>query len=558
MSETARILNIPRRAPADCPGIGIRAGIPENCARRLWLNQRKALGCLESDGGVVLQAGCSDGKTIVSLVGAIISCARRPLILVPSKALARQTWREFCVWWLLGCFRSRAIKDWRDYFHIQSHDWISTHPGYLDELQPDYIFADEAHAFRRRESARHKRLIRYLLANPPRAWGGQTTFGIASGTLAASTVLELSPLFRLVLGDGSPLPRDGIELDAWAAMLDPAGQPWVQHWAILRPLIISFTGSQPGQLSSARIAAREAFDRRRRLTPGIVVSDSDSVPCSLVISRWRPKVTSPELKLALERVNAGTHPDGTTRLEDPTERAKIAKSVSVGYYYRWAWERTELGRPDEEWLSARSAWAKTIRTELRRHAGPYYDSPGLIGLAARAPESSLHTTWMSWEQVRKRYNEDDLREAVWISNEILEQALDEAVKTSAIIWYSSRAVEQRLRMWQLPCFGRGDTLPLDTRDPYTCGVSVRVHGMGVDGLQNIWSSMLYLEALSSGVTWEQSLARVHRAGQKADVVTAQVTVHTPAMGRAFRKAREQALFLQSVQGRQRLCYCSII
>ena len=546
MADTARILEIPREAPVDDPLLPWRLGLVRSGAKAaIWPVQRKALGVLERTGGLILQAGCGDGKTLVGLLGAAVCDAKRPLYLCPPS--------------LVGQVRDEANRMHNFGFcvpsvEIRSHVWVSTQPTGLERMAPDYVFVDEAHAFRRPESARHKRLIRYLVANPPRTWGGKLTLAFASGTLGESSILELTTLFRLALGRGSPLPVGGAELDAWANVLDPDGQPGPQDWAIFAPIVRSARMNMEGTTREKRQIARKAFDLRRRSTPGVVVSDSDSVPCSLVIyPRDEPKAKA-ALAAAIAYVEADVLPDGSGRIEDPTEKSRHAKTLAAGFWYRWHWPNVGRQDPDLDWIDARAAWQRGLRRELEYHATIGYDSEKLVKIAARTKGHKLGKKLAAWEALADRYDIDTLREAVWISDEILLYAINLANQLGAIVWYESLAAEARLKQLGFPTYGKGSKLP---SAGVPCALARKVWFQG-HNLQDRWNVAIYLEVPSSGVAWEQSLARIHRAGQKADECVAIPMCHAPGSKRAFQKARERARFLESIQGRQRLCYCPIV
>src|SRR5690606_28768693 len=83
--------------------------------------------------------------------------------------------------------REKTIRDrswWSEHYDydpplLVSHAKLSVPAAslYLEELRPDVIVIDEAHAFRHMKSARTKRLVRYAVEHP------ETRFIILSGTL---------------------------------------------------------------------------------------------------------------------------------------------------------------------------------------------------------------------------------------------------------------------------------------------------------------------------------------------------------------------------------------
>lgn len=549
-------------------------------AGQLWDVQACALASLAIHGGVALQAGCGDGKTLVSILGAVMVNAQRPLILIPGK-LRSDFYRQWGEYAALG-FRMPTNVE------VKAHDFISRNSTWLDNYAPDYLFIDEGHNYRRVENAaRVRRLQRYLAYNPTRPNGGDITFGVASGTLAADTVLDFAHLLSHALGVNCPVPRrmpvigvDGLvtspispELARWANCLDVDGRPSPHDWNRMRDLVSRYAPDwietyERGNGTTRQTIARQAYDERRRTIPGLITSDSESVSASLVITTSDEPTPPHEILDALDMVAAGLRPDGQDAFESDVDQWRAGQQVSIGVFYRWDWTRTELGVPDVEWINARKVWNKAVRHELANHAAPNYDSPGQISATVErdivqqyqhgtAPtHAHLHSLYAAWHNVRGRHNPDELREHVWLHRWYVEHVVAEARRDPrpVIVWYTSEAMEDALIEAGLPCFGAGSEAP---RQAITCGLSRRRFGTG-HNLQDRWYVMHFAEFPSSGEAAEQTLARLHRPGQRAEVVEARVYTHTKPFAKNLERARQKAAFIQPMQGRQRLTYCPIV
>jgi len=567
MREARRIIAAPTATAADYDAAldGHRLETGDGVLRPV---QRQALGAFRLFGGVAMQAGCGDGKTLVGALAPVVMGSVRPLILVPGK-LRSEFWRQCEIYRRLGF----AVPD---NLEVRSHDEISRRPTWLDEYAPDLIWIDEAHAYRRPEAARTRRLLRYLDANPTQPNGGRIAFGVASGTLASSSVLDFAHLLTHALGDRCPVPRRtgqavSGELGRWSRVLDVDGRPALLDWQRFGPLIWSTTPEAApayysGNTQQKRHAARRAYAKRRETTAGLVCSASESVAASLVIYVSEQPAPPPEVAAALDAIKRGERPDGEVLVSD-ADRWRAAQHASIGCVYRWAWERTPLGRPDLDWLSARRIWARKIRSELEHRAGPNYDSPGQIAAAVEADLVDrhngrafrlrhLHDAYTRWFAVRDRYRAADLLDHVWISRWYVDHVADQARADGrpVVIWYESDAMAEALADRGIPVFGAGDEAP-DTA--ITCALSRRRFGTGAN-LQDRWSVAHFAEFPPSAEAAEQTLARLHRPGQSAPVVEARIYCHTAPFRRNLDRARDKARFLDEVQGRQRLSVVPIV
>ena len=96
----------------------------------------------------------------------------------------------------------------------------------------------------------------------------------------------------------------------------------------------------------------------------------------------------------------------------------------------------------------------------------------------------------------------------------------------------------------IPYFGAGDERIKTYKGP--CAASVRAHGTGKNLQQ--FNEALIMGFPSSGKTVEQLLARLHREGQKADLVKFNFYAHSKENLDALEKALGDAAFVKATSG----------
>ncbi len=199
-----------------------------------------------------------------------------------------------------------------------------------------------------------------------------------------------------------------------------------------------------------------------------------------------------------------------------------------------------------------------MREALKR-AKPGLDSYFLLRTAA-ARGLWKSQWWPAWSAVADRFDPEQLAEAVWVSDFLLQDAIAWGRKEPGIIWYGHGSKAWGERLAQLaPDFrfyapgpqsdvalkGLGD--PRTPRSKQTAIMSVPAHGTGKN-LQYAWSRNLMGACPPSGQdVWQQLLGRTHRPGQPEDEVTFAHYWHTPEVREALRTAR---LFARGVDETQ--------
>jgi len=556
--------------------------------------------------GTVVGLPVGGGKTLVGMlaplaIGQAHGAPRpaRPLALVPAP-LVRQ-WATMHADWS----RDYALPPLTSYPAI-SHDELSSprSSALLDRLRPDLLVIDEGHAFRHMGSARTKRLIRYVVANP----GTRVVF--MTGSLAAETLRDFAHLLELSLREGAPIPLDDHILGQWCACIDHRGEPERHDWSSVWPLVRRFRRTDPGPLRwdppSERIplsdrmsGARIAFGRRLRTAPGIVVSRGSACGAALRVRIWRPRAPV-VIEHALAQLGASWRlPDGT-EIVDALEVDRHRRTLSRGYYDRWRWPECSAcggsgdARPpehrvsgtfepcptcggngrlaDEVWLDARRSWSAAVRTALEYQARKGFDSPALIERAAREGRAGpdLQAAWSRWQEVaasRPYGTKGPPPERMWLDG--AQAWLAAAARTwlahvapreaapgdrrkgaptppRGLIWFERGGVEAALAAGGFAMHGAGTAPPA----PYSPSpaLSRRVHGTGTDGLHLSWWASLVMEPPSSGQQWEQLIGRTHRPGTRYPLIRWDVFCPTWAGRAALEEAIARTVFMAQASG----------
>lgn len=538
--------------------------------------QALALLVAHTTGGCILPIGTGHGKTLISLFAADAMGAKRPLVLIPPS---------------MRLPFERARKEAALHFRVPSNLRVLAYSelsnakatDMLERLNPDAIVADEAHNIRYLESARTKRLVRFLRAHP------DTRCVFMSGTLTSKSVHDYAHLAEWALKDGSPLPRQSAYhiLESFAKVLDakptkvsgssryaaPAEGVDYARFAPLFPEWMDYddTPVDPEDSEDGRPApsprteeARKRFREFLIHTPGVVATDVASVGCSLYFAR-RPLTPPPEIAEALERLeDTWTRPDGEELVDAPA-KWRASRQLTQGFYYRWVWPG---GVVDDDWKFTRAMWHRQVRRVLQENR-PHLDSPMLVTQQARravdgaeslvADDDELLEAWREWHpHSLKRWGggRTPPTEAVWLSEYLLDDAmawLAEPDNAKGLLWYGETTVGEKLAARGVPVYGPG-TDPESVRGAHPMALSIAAHKDGKN-LQYGHSRNLVLTFEPSGTVMEQLISRTHRSGQDADDVWVSYYAHTDAAADAVVSAVRAARYIQDTQGvAQRLIY----
>ena len=489
--------------------------------------------------GLLGALGVGFGKTLVSLLAPSVINAQRPLLLLPAQL------KEIT----LGSIIPELSRHWkiRKDIQVESYHAISNDRDLLNRLAPDLIICDECHKMSRTNSARTRRLLRYLNENP------ETKFVGLSGTITRKSIKDYWHILLAALKENAPLPMKWHEMNDWAMALD-FGVHEAERYGIgaLKYLLSDEnreTAQQPSSTREQKLdLAREGYRQRLVETPGVVATSDKEIGSSLIIQKHSMPLPGTVADALLGLRNRWVTPAGE-ELTDAVDCWRKAREVAMGFYYQWEWE----GAPDIEWLQARADWRVFVRRITSR--SHKYDTEMLVANACREGKL-LSPEFVAWQGIKERANPTTV--ARWLTDEVLTNAIELATDTDTIVWYEQRAVGQRLNeLTRWPLFD-GDSVSLISHLEHggPCLASIKAHGVGVN-LQH-YNNSLVLTPPSSGATWEQLLGRMHRQGQQAGAVTYTVYQHTPELIEAMDKALQNAEYIEkSIGQKQKLKYATL-
>lgn len=562
-ADILRVLALAKVDPFDVPDLTAELKTAIGTMRLDALSRdgsRVQSACLQAArnmGGLLAPVGVGFGKSIISYLLPTVLSATAPLLVVPAHLVikTRREIRQLSQHWKINP-NLMVIS----YHAIQNPKT----PTLLEDVGPDLIVLDEGHHMRNRDSTRVGRFLRFCKAHP------EVKVCVLSGTLTLRSLLDYFHLARLALRNASPLPLTATATRQWdevfgsvkerkqahiLASLDKGPKPLtVQE----RRHIVSKFERWAGRLYDN---PRDAFRDRLVSAPGVVATSSSAANASLTVMRVLadiPEVVQTAIdKLSNKGPDGWTRPDGE-ELTTALEKAACERQILSGFYYRWAWPG---GVVDKEWMGARSMWHKELRKWLLEHARDMLDSPLLVSHACIKRNSKVAELWDAWDGWAKvKHRPAPPVETVWLDTYLVDDAVKRAAKDPMIIWYSTRAVGEELGKRGIPVYEAGDRASkalIDFADAVYDGrkkatsiaCSIQSHGTGKN-LQG-WNEALMFEVPSTGTTWEQTVGRLHRAGQMADEVTYRWYGHHDCNVAAMRGAQADARYQAETTGETR-------
>lgn len=544
-------------------------------------------------GGLLAPLAVGAGKTLLTLLLPIAMGARRPVLFIPPSMQIpiRREIEKLSKHWRLPLTKTATSEPLMIVPYSQLS--VASSTSLLEQLRPDLIIADECQNLRFSSASRVKRVNRWMDAYP------ETRFVALSGTLTSKELRDYAHLAAWALRQQSPLPLHADELIAWGNCIDSDGTARPQDWSSFEQfhptldqdadqelLVLQEEFRQqselareaaaagksfevprtPTYLSAKRKVARRAFLSRFHITPGVVATTESSVACSLYLRERKIDVPTEVFAAINDLHTTWCRPDGE-ELVTGLDKWRCAMQLAQGFFYRWVWPN---GIPDQEWLSARAAWHRTVRQTLQLNLAGL-DSPLLVTRAVMdsrldqfvemspmVPARALISTWNTWDSVRHRPKPPV--DTVWLSDFLLRDVVQWHLEhPKGIIWYDDRAVERALRVLApaiptLEVYGAGEDPPEDGRG---MACSINAHGTGRNLQAN--SEALIVSFPGSGKTNEQLLGRLHRQGQEADEVLFDYYAPTTDAREAIRKATRDATYIQETQGSpQKLLYAAWI
>jgi hypothetical protein len=537
--ELDRILGLPRRhaavSPQEIEALHADLCLP-NGTRRLRPIQALALAEARRSNGLFGPIGVGAGKSDIALLLPVVMKAKVAVLLVPANLREKVFQQDYPL--LVQHYRMPRLANAKVLalgaecvLHVHSYNELSSANKHdlLEQIQPDLIICDEAHALRHPSAARTRRFLNYFRAHR------ETRLCVLSGTMTSKSIKDYAHLAWLSLKDNAPIPTKWTVLEEWAAALD-SGPVQAPPGALV-------------EMCRDGEAVREGFQRRVVETPGVIATTDNAIGTSLVFSEQAIRAP-PEVKAALKLMReTWTTPDEGEAFDDILTLHRYARQLAAGFYYKWVWPKGEPLQVRNAWLDARKAWNREVANFLTYRAKPGIDSPLLLAKAcADGRVSSMnYERWVDLKDTAKPEVE-----AVWLDDYLVDDAVAWGKEDVGIVWYEHAALGVRIaEKGGFPLFGPGADGILKERGTRTIVASIKAHGTGKN-LQ-CYSRNLVTTAPTSGTVWEQLLGRTHRPGQQADEVTIDVYRHTIEMRAAMTKALRDARYQESTTGnRQKL------
>lgn len=507
-------------------------------------------------GGVLAPIRVGGGKTLISLLAARVTEAKKPMLIVPA-ALRDKTLSELAEYRKNWVIKPPIMESFE---RLSREDQAQL----LHTVRPDLLILDECHKVKNKKAAATKRIDRYMQDFP------DTKVCAMSGTITQRSLFDYAHILEWTHGKTRPVPLRRDVLTEWSQALDEK-IPDGSRLAAGALMLLAMNGEE-----DSTEGARKAYSRRLTTTPGVVASCDKPLPFALNIKeiKFNPPPQMEEY-FSLLREDWET-PDGHP-CSDGIEVWRHARELACGFFYVWdprppptTYEVPNLsGDPVEmTWLETRRTWCqmvryvlnynrseldteKQVKTRIKR--GDFKAPPGLEG------EFDPLTLLTHWEE--KIFGEfTPNTKAVWYDRTMIDLCIDWANTHDGIIWVEHAAFGRRLSKTSgLPYYGRGGldskgrTIE-DARGPIVA--SIASNGTGRN-LQH-YAQNLVVSMPGNGATWEQLLGRTHRDGQRSKEVNFDLVIACREQSEAFWQAYKDAKYIGTTTGQiQKLCYANL-
>jgi len=459
--------------------------------------------------GLVAHMRVGSGKTLVTLLAPTLLESRRPVLMIPA-ALREKTLRDFAV---LRKGWNVRLPELVSYQEMGRPD----REFKLADLAPDLLILDEFQGARNWDAAVSRRIERCVQSRAPNVLA-------LSGTLITDQLLDYWHALIWALRVNAPVPLVRAEAERWQQALNPGNA--------LRRIGRGALDEIPG-----------GFAEWIRGSAGVLVDSGTDCGAAIEITRWRPVVPAELRKVIEDTAISALRPDG--ELLDQWELADCLCQLALGFFYRWD------PMPPSWWLQPRRAWRKYVHAVLdSRH--DRFDSEALIvnaldrirrqgsrGCPVPPGHDEGTRRLAAWRAVRDKFEPNPV--PVWLDRSVLAAAAAYAHEHSALTWVRYRAAGHELDRQGLPYYP-GGTNPESAPPGSPIALSIASHGTGRN-LQ-AWMNALVLTLPANADAWEQLIGRIHRPGQRADLVTVgildSIDYHADVLERVRAEARSIA------------------
>jgi hypothetical protein len=546
--EFDRVFALPKRNPPSSEELQQLSGVLTQALKQPTGSQKlkpiQAWALAEaSQGRLVGLIGAGGGKTLTSALLQRVLKSKRVLLLQPA-ALRQKTLDDFAAlrhhWVFPAACLADAVSNVAPgdpIIRILSYESLSTvnYATYIEEFDPDLIIADEAHFLQTMKSGRSRRVFRFIKNKRKR--GGKVTYVPLTGTGWDRSLKQIAHQLEAALEEWSPLPRDWLCMEQLSQAIDRNVREdmRLQPGALLR---LCPEKSDPS-IDEVRRAVRDRIVN----TPFIVTSKEVSCGLPLVLRR-RDITVPPEVRAAMDSLRKDYVLPSGDSVEAGVTFWNHAREIANGFAYYMD------PPPPPAWRQAKSAWNSFVRGKIESHGSVRYDTPLQVWNATEVGTFGTVPQFDAWKAIKDSFV--PVTKPFWISDYLVRDAEEWSLATSGIVWvshstaYTEEPDDDRIggMFTKIPYFGAGDERIKSYKGP--CAASVRAHGTGKNLQQ--WDEALIMGFPSGGKTVEQLLARLHRDGQKSDIVTFHFYAHSLENLNAIEKVLGDADYIQSTSG----------
>lgn len=582
---------------------------------RFFRPQAELILAYERHEGVIGSVGVGWGKTLALLVMAQKAYERgrqKTILLVPPDTydqvtLSQIPWARRKVplsvpFHLLGHRnahgRGRIAGSDRRGCYIMPYSLLSTSDAeeLLGLIDPDCIFADEAHKLKNLDNAaRTQRFFRYVRHRKPQ-------LAFLSGTLTSRGVEDYHHMLTWALREESPLPLSPVVAAGWGSVLNSGSCPSDAQAGELQPLVGWARENFPRENFLAGVEGfRQAYNLRLVTAPGVVTTGQEEIKTSLAFANEEvPLPDAPEAvrlrELWSEVQDQYLTPSGD-EIQHEMHVHKWLSELSAGFYNNLVWP------PPEEWArrrgttleaahdalsramehhEAHQVYSRLLRRWLKTQGRPGLDTPGLVGTslkhhgAEHVGDGALYEAWRE----AKGLEFDGMPERDSIAVRVCDyklRATGEWVgrlpkKEGAVIWYYHREVGRWL-MDLLATSSRARDLLWCPAEADSPGINATMARMTEDPAAHRKAVLVASLAHREGknlqflrhthvVQWprdakaaEQMVGRLHRNGQEADHLEVHTCLSNDHDHLSFAATLNDAIYIQQTLGaRQKLVY----
>lgn len=493
--------------------------------------QAQALYEISLCGGLFAPIGCGEGKTLISLLSAMVVPCTKFLLVVPA-SLKRKTELELpdiSTHWQLP-----------ENMYIKSYTELSleSRAGELEELDPDFIFMDEAHRVKNQAAAVTRRIGRFIASKR-----GACRVGASSGTILTNDLDDLLHIANWTLREKSPWPYESEAAFIWkSATRQPKGYSFggfnevhvspgpMAQWPL------DLEGGQP---VDERDFVRRAVKRRALDSFGVVASSKGETYGGNIIIEPVPLKTPANLDAFYKKLRTEwTTPNGWM-LASPMQLWAKARELALGFHYSW-----DPFAP-RHWLAARSDYAKLVRQAIEdSDARAPLDSERQVRTMLEQTEerSALRDAWEHWLEVEPTFTPNKI--IIWHDTTALDACTAWAAKQPGIVWVEHREFGEELARRTGMSFYNNDAEDATGRHimRHPPGESLIASVKACEEGQNLQAWHRNLITAPRGRSQEQLFARTHRPGQLKDDVFFDLLLscreHLEAVPRAIEHAQQ--------------------